>query len=241
MESHFEEGCPKRSPPASPPTAPGRPRLPPRARWPRRHPLRQPAPRLALRGRLHHARRRRGLRILAVGISTAGGTATAGPTSSPTTASSRGTPFPPNRPERRSLVAASAVRDGEPVCRRDSVVRSSPTERVAIHLSGLPGDIGRADRPTLDLAPGGVYRAARVAPGAGALLPHRCTLACDGLRTVVFGCPSAVCFLWHFPSSRLDWPLASTLPCGVPTFLDRVQARPRPPDRLTVTASVPDI
>jgi hypothetical protein len=32
--------------------------------------------------------------------------------------------------------------------------------------------------------------------------------------------PSAVCFLWHFPAGRPDWPLASTLPCGVPTFLD---------------------
>jgi hypothetical protein len=34
--------------------------------------------------------------------------------------------------------------------------------------------------------------------------------------------PSAVCSLWHCPASHLDWPLASTLPCGVPTFLDRV-------------------
>src|SRR3954447_1130010 len=32
--------------------------------------------------------------------------------------------------------------------------------------------------PRFDLAPGGVCRAARVAPGAGALLPHRFTLAC---------------------------------------------------------------
>ena len=51
--------------------------------------------------------------------------------------------------------------------------------------------------------------------------------------------PSAVCFLWHFPASHLDWPLASTLPCGVPTFLDQVAgvsaaAWPRPPGRLTV-------
>ena len=50
---------------------------------------------------------------------------------------------------------------------------------VVIHLSGLPGDIGRASRPTLDLAPGGVCRAARVTPGAGTLLPHRFTLTCD--------------------------------------------------------------
>ena len=32
--------------------------------------------------------------------------------------------------------------------------------------------------------------------------------------------PSAVCSLWHFPAGRPDWPLASTLPSGVPTFLD---------------------
>ena len=98
---------------------------------------------------------------------------------------------------------------------------------MAIHLSGLPGDIGRAGRPTFDLAPSGVYKAARVAPGAGALLPHRCTLACDAPE----GGPSAVCFLLHCPSSHLDWPLASTLPCGVPTFLDRVMpGRDHPTD-----------
>src|ERR1019366_8629663 len=54
--------------------------------------------------------------------------------------------------------------------------------------------------------------------------------------------PSAVCSLWHFPAGRPDWPLASTLPCGVPTFLGSfptggVAPRlvvPRPPGRLTV-------
>jgi len=35
--------------------------------------------------------------------------------------------------------------------------------------------------------------------------------------------PSAVSSLWHFPAGRPDWPLASTLPCGVPTFLDQVK------------------
>ncbi len=48
---------------------------------------------------------------------------------------------------------------------------------VTIHLRGLPGDIGRAARPTLGLAPGGACRADRIAPVAGALLPHRFTLA----------------------------------------------------------------
>ena len=49
---------------------------------------------------------------------------------------------------------------------------------VAIHLRGLPGDIGRAARPLLGLAPGGACISDRVAPAAGALLPHRFTLAC---------------------------------------------------------------
>ena len=105
--------------------------------------------------------------------------------------------------------------------RRDSVHRPvSGTGCVVIHLSGLPGDIGRAGRPTLDLAPGGVCRAARVTPGAGALLPHRFTLTCD--RSPKATAHRRSCFLWHFPAGRPDWPLASTLPYGVPTFLDQV-------------------
>ncbi len=54
--------------------------------------------------------------------------------------------------------------------------------------------------------------------------------------------PSAVCSLWHCPAGRPDWPLTSTLPYGVPTFLDPIlpdatcfrEAEPRPPSRLTV-------
>ena len=82
----------------------------------------------------------------------------------------------------------------------------------------------RAGRPcpTLGLAPGGVYRAVPVARAAGALLPHRFNLACAGR-----GPPSAVCFLWHSPAGRPDWPLASTLPCGAPTFLDPAPCRER--------------
>src|SRR5215210_6098676 len=77
--------------------------------------------------------------------------------------------------------------------------------------------------PLLGLAPGGVYRAARVTPGAGALLPHRFTLTCASC-SVNIG-PSAVCFLWHFPAGHPDWPLASTLPYGAPTFLSRKARR----------------
>ena len=35
-----------------------------------------------------------------------------------------------------------------------------------------------------------------------------------------------VCFLWHFPSSRLAWPLASTLSCEARTFLPQLQELP---------------
>src|SRR5262245_31465144 len=38
--------------------------------------------------------------------------------------------------------------------------------------------------PLLGLAPGGVCRAAQVALGAGALLPHRFTLACDAVASI---------------------------------------------------------
>jgi hypothetical protein len=45
----------------------------------------------------------------------------------------------------------------------------------------LRGAAGRATRPLFGLAPGGVCRAVRVTPGAGALLPHRFTLTCTPL------------------------------------------------------------
>ncbi len=61
-----------------------------------------------------------------------------------------------------------------------------PKSAVTIHLGrrlpdgscGLPGFNGRAVLTLLGLAPGGACRAARVTPGAGALLPHRFTLTC---------------------------------------------------------------
>jgi hypothetical protein len=80
---------------------------------------------------------------------------------------------------------------GESACTPDSVRRSRGTAAAAIPLgrrlpagsSGRPGGVrGRAVLPLRGLAPGGVCRAARVAPGAGALLPHRFTLTCAGPR-----------------------------------------------------------
>ena len=91
--------------------------------------------------------------------------------------------------------------DGESACKRDSVGGGPLGSTTGGHPSvrptrGLLGDLRRRAEgrpcPLLGLAPGGVYRAARVASGAGALLPHRFTLACDRSPG-----PSAVCFLLH--------------------------------------------
>ena len=115
-----------------------------------------------------------------------------------------------------------------------------PSERPTSERSPANRFAGREPIPTLGLAPGGVCRAAWVTPSAGALLPHRFTLTCARSgRTRAE--PSAVCSLWHFPSGHPAWPLASTLPFGVPTFLDPVilaDAVPRSPGRLTIPLSV---
>jgi hypothetical protein len=49
----------------------------------------------------------------------------------------------------------------------------------------------------------------------------------------------AVCSLWHCPAGRPGWALPTTLLCGVRTFLDRLEVRPRSPDRLVPSSSVP--
>ena len=72
------------------------------------------------------------------------------------------------------------------------------TRSVTIHLCGLPGTTepkfegGQPVAPS-DLAPNGVYLADRVAPVAGALLPHRFTLTLTasgegGLFSVALSC-----------------------------------------------------
>ncbi|CAI7978869.1 hypothetical protein FRAHR75_520055 [Frankia sp. Hr75.2] len=101
--------------------------------------------------------------------------------------------------------------------------------------SGLPAGSGEQpsdacaardrDRPgPLGLAPGGVYLAARVTPGAGALLPHRFTL------TGAMAAP-AVCSLWHCPAGHPGWALPTTPPCGARTFLGGTRARAPVPTR----------
>jgi len=93
-----------------------------------------------------------------------------------------------------------------------------------------------------NLAPGGVYRADRVTPAAGALLPHRFTLACvppgddtiGGLFSVALSCRSPRLAASQHPAL---W--SPDLPRPVPDGASPHQDEPRPPSRLTVPLIVP--
>jgi len=111
---------------------------------------------------------------------------------------------------------------------------------VTIHLCGLPGSVcGRVALSLFGLAPDGVCRADRVAPAAGALLPHRFTLTCarnpegfmaiGGLFSVALSCGSPRLAASQHPSL---W--SPDLPQRVP----RMGEAPRSPGRLTVSSSV---
>ena len=129
---------------------------------------------------------------------------------------------------------------GEPACRPGSVrplarggghpsgtaVAGNLVRSTREHRAGRPPSLaqGTAGSP-LDLAPGGVYRAAAVTCGAGGLLHHRFTLT--PARA------GAVCFLWHCPAGHPGSALPTTLPYGARTFLTRLApgatARPTHP------------
>jgi hypothetical protein len=102
----------------------------------------------------------------------------------------------------------------------------------------LPKERAGNPCPTLGLAPGGVYRAGRVAATAGALLPHRFTLACPGcpviggLFSVALSCGSPRLAVSQHPAL---W--SPDLPRPVPAVR---RLGSRPPSRLTVLTSVPN-
>jgi hypothetical protein len=86
--------------------------------------------------------------------------------------------------------------------------------RAALDRSRRPAPL-TANTGPLDLAPGGVYRAAAVTCGAGGLLHHRFTLTVAVRKRAA----AAVCFLWHCPAGHPGSVLPTTLPCGARTFL----------------------
>ena len=119
-----------------------------------------------------------------------------------------------SRPVSRVLYQPRRARDGHPsrATVAGDLVRSTPElGRAALRRSGR-----KAGAFPFDLAPGGVCRAVRVTPDAGALLPHRFTLTGEPPE----GRSPAVCFLWHFPAGHPGSVLPITLPYGARTFLD---------------------
>ena len=120
----------------------------------------------------------------------------------------------------------SDIKVGESACRPGSVrplarggghpsgtaVAGSLVRSTREHRAGRPRSLAQgATGSPLDLAPGGVYRAAAVTCGAGGLLHHRFTLTPAHA--------GAVCFLWHCPAGHPGSALPTTLPCGARTFL----------------------
>lgn len=71
----------------------------------------------------------------------------------------------------------------------------------------------------LGLAPGGVYQERSHQRSSGSLTPRFHPYLCSRKAKAIGG-P----FLWHYPSTRVDWTLSSTLPCGARTFLPRHKA-----------------
>ena len=106
---------------------------------------------------------------------------------------------------------------GEPACRRGSVAAARAGGWPSIYAAYL-GTSGGQPVPRLAL-----LRVGFTEPAGSPRSLVRSYRTVSPLPVPVDR-PSAVCSLWHFPAGHPDWPLASTLPCGAPTFLD--PARP---------------
>jgi hypothetical protein len=89
---------------------------------------------------------------------------------------------------------------------------------VVIHLSGPPGDCSRRNGRAAHVPRLALLRVGFAEPIASPRSLVRSYRTVSPLPVRVAP-SSAVCSLWHFPAGHPDWPLASTLPYGAPTFL----------------------
>jgi hypothetical protein len=152
------------------------------------------------------------------------------------------------RPQRAFPIRWESIRvvgGDESACTPDSVRDPAVRRWPSISAGGCPpapaaypGSNGRVTLPLLGLAPDGVYQATRVAPNAGALLPHRFTLTCasrtcvrnaiGGLFSVALSCGSPRLGVTQHPALwSPDVPRTDHHSC------ERV--RTRPPGRLATT------
>jgi hypothetical protein len=110
--------------------------------------------------------------------------------------------------------------NGEAACKRGSVgVGPKSGARWPSICAVYPEETDGPPIFLLDLAPSGVYRADAVTDAAGALLPHRFSLACESFTSKGERFHRRSLSVAR-PSGRPDLARASTLPGGAPTFLD---------------------
>ena len=122
----------------------------------------------------------------------------------------------------------------ELACKPDSVSgRLAAARMAAIHL-GLPSPTGSCGLPAgsggqpSNACAGAADRSLLALLRVGFTEPLRSPGALVVSYTAVSPLPGhsrdrAVCFLWHCPAGHPGLPLATTLPCGVRTFLDRAR------------------
>ncbi|SFP90232.1 hypothetical protein SAMN02982918_3823 [Saccharomonospora viridis] len=146
--------------------------------------------------------------------------------------------------------AASHRGVDELACKPDSVHARLTAQRWAtIHLglpsptgsSGLPAGIGRAALKRLRRSRNGSLLALlRVGFTEPPRSPEALVVSYTTLSPLPGRGGRAVCFLWHFPAGHPGLLLATTLPCGVRTFLGRRRrddalGRGRPANSSTLT------
>ena len=126
----------------------------------------------------------------------------------------------------------------ELICRRGSVPGPvAGTRSVTIHLCGpperFPATVATEGRTTRRLVLA-LLRMGFTEPARSPRLLVRSYRTVSPLPVAGKADPSAVCFLWHFPAGHPDWPLASILSWGAPTFLNDTDQSisPRSPEKL---------
>jgi hypothetical protein len=143
----------------------------------------------------------------------------------------------------------------ESACKPDPVHRASsrPARATAIPLgltsppgsSGLPAGSGGPPSNACTVAgfPGSLLTLLPVGFAEPPRSPGVLVVSYTAVSPLPRRSAEAVCFLWHFPAGRPGLPLATTVPCGVRTFLGGglapadAAARPARPPSISVRAS----
>ena len=148
----------------------------------------------------------------------------------------------PSKPRSRgpTIAAVGFSEAAEWACKPNPVPRGvaaihlgPPLPTGLVHPTRDSSEPGRLIAPYLGLLAVG-FAVPRTSPPARCALtaPFHPCLCCRRARRQ----PSAVCFLWHFPWDHSRWPLATTVPCPVRTFLRRIVTKTPADGRLAHSA-----